>query len=115
MLFNMNYTIQNSSQYFENSPFQTMFKLYKNEFLIINANIRDMLINLDKLNLFLYDLEYTFLIIGITETWLRTYNVDCYLINGYSDNYNIRQNKPGGGVFFFVANILHNTLRKYIN
>ena len=44
------------------------FVEYKHDFSILNANIRDMAANLDKLKLLIDDLEYTFPIIGITKT-----------------------------------------------
>ena len=61
-------------------------------------------------------LEYLYLfpIIGITETWLMTHNADCFFMNGYSHEYDIRQNKAGGGVSFFIENRLIYTRRKYI-
>ena len=114
MLFNMNDTIKNSSRYFDTSHFRTSFDKYKHYFSILNANIRGMATNLDKLKLFIEDLDYTFPIIGITETWLKSHNVDCHFINGYSHEYDIRLNRAGGGVSLFVANSLMYTRRKDI-
>ena len=114
MLFNMNDTIKNSSRYFDTSHFRTSFHKYKHYFSILNANIRGMATNLDKLKLFIEDLDYTFPIIGITETWLKSHNVDCHFINGYSHEYDIRLNRTGGGVSLFVANSLMYTHRKDI-
>ena len=64
----MNDTIQNSSRYFNTSHFRTSFEKYKHYFSILNANIRGMVTNLDNLKFFIEDLDYTFPIIGITET-----------------------------------------------
>ena len=47
---------------------------------ILNANIIGMVTNLDKLKLFIDDLDYTF---EITEIWTKTHNVDGNFINGY--------------------------------
>ena len=74
----MSDTIQNSSRYLDASHFRKSFVKYKNDLSILNANIRDMAANLDKLKLLRDDLEYTFQIIGITETWLKAHNVDCH-------------------------------------
>ena len=52
MLLNMNDTIKNSSRYFDTSHFRTIFHKYKHYFSILNANIRGMATNLDKLKLF---------------------------------------------------------------
>ena len=83
----MNDTIQNSSRYLDASQSRKSFVNYKNDFSILNTNMRGMTTNLDKLKLLVDDLEYTFLIIGITETWLKAHNVDCHFINGYSHEY----------------------------
>ena len=64
MLFNMNDTIKNSSRYYDTSHFRTSFEKYKNYFSILNANIRGMATNLDKVKLFIEDLDYTFPIIA---------------------------------------------------
>ena len=79
MLYNMNDTIYNSSRYFDNSTFRITFNNYKIKFSILNANIRGVSTNLDKFKLFLDDLDYTFPIIGLTETWLKPHNVDFIL------------------------------------
>ena len=55
MLFGMNDTIQNSSRYLDASHFRKSFVKYKNDFSILNANIRGMAANLDKLQLFIDD------------------------------------------------------------
>ena len=114
MLFDMNDTIQNSSRYLDASHFRKSFVKYKNDFSILNANIRGMAANLDNLKLLIGDLEYTFPIIGITETWMKAHNVDCHFINGYSHEYNIRPNRTGGGVSIFIANSLMYTRRRDI-
>ena len=71
--------------------------------------------NIDKLKLLIDDLEYTFPIIGITETWLKAHNVDCHFINRYSHEYDIRPNRTGGGVSLFIANSLMYTRRSDIH
>ena len=114
ILFNMNDTIKNSSKYMDNSLFRTTFKMYKNNFSSLHANIRGMVTNFDKLKLLIDDLDFTFSFISITENWLRIHNVDCFFMNGYSHEYDIRQNKAGGGVSFFIENRLIYTRRKYI-
>ena len=63
----MNNTIKNSSRYFDTSHFRTSFEKYKHYFSILNANIRGMATTLDKLKLFIEDLDYTFPIIGLQK------------------------------------------------
>ena len=115
MLFDMNDTIHNSSRYLDASHFRKYFVKYKNDFSILNANIRGMAANLDKLKLLIDDLEYTFPIIGITETCLKAHNVDCHFINGHSHEYDIRPNRTGGGVSLFIANSIMYTRRRDIH
>ena len=96
MLYNMNDTINISSRYFGNSTSRITFNKNKNTFYILNANIRGLSTNLDKFKLLLDDLDYTFPIIGLTETWLKPHNV-LFFIKGYSHEYNIRSKRTGGG------------------
>ena len=78
MLYNMNDIINNSSRYFGNSTFRTTFNKCTKKFYILNANISDVSTNLDKFKLLLDDLDYTFPIIGLTETWLKPHSVECF-------------------------------------
>ena len=55
-----------------------------------------------------------FQIIGLTETWLKPHNVDCFFIKGYSHEYNIRPKRTGGGVSLFIADSLIFTCRNNI-
>ena len=66
MLYNMNDTINNSSRYFDNNTFLTIFNKYTNTFSILNANIRGVSTNLDKFILLFDDLDYTFPIFILT-------------------------------------------------
>ena len=81
---------------------------------ILNANIRGVSTNLDKFKLLLDDLDYTFPIIGLTETWLKPHNVDSFFIKGYSHEYNIRPKRTGRGVSRFIADSLIFTRRNDI-
>ena len=101
MLFNMNDIIQNSSRYLDASHFR---ESYKNNLSTLNANIRDMDTNLDKLKLVIDDLDYTFPLIRSTEIWRKAHDVGCHFINGYSHKYDISPNRTGGGVSLFIAN-----------
>ena len=56
-------------------------------------------------------MDYTFPTIGLTETWLKPHNVDCFLIKGYSHEYNIRPMRTGGGFSLFIADSLTFTRR----
>ena len=71
---------------------------------MVNANIIGIDTSLDKFKFLLYDLDHSFPIIGLTETWLKPHNVDCFFITGYLHEYNLRHNRVGGGVSFFISN-----------
>ena len=71
MLFNMNDTIQYSSRYYDNCTFRASFNKHTNIFSMLNANIRGIATNLYKFEFLLDDLDHSFPIIGLTETWLN--------------------------------------------
>ena len=91
----MNDTINNSSRYFDNRMFRSTFNKYNNYFSILNANIISVDTNLNRLNFFLDDVDYTFPIIEITETSHQPHNLDCFSVKGYSHEYNVRPNRTG--------------------
>ena len=68
ILFNMNDTIHNSSRYYDNCTCRATFNKHTNIFSMLNANIRGIATNLDKLKILLDDLDHLFPIIGLTET-----------------------------------------------
>ena len=75
ILFNMNDTIHNSSRYYDNCSFRANFNKHTHIFSMLNANIRGIATNLDKFKFLLDDLDHSFPIIGLTETWLKLHNV----------------------------------------
>ena len=54
---------------------------------ILNANIRGMRTNLDDFKVLLKNLNYTFPIIGVTETWLKPHNVKHFYPENYSNEF----------------------------
>ena len=66
--------------------------------MILNANIRDMRTNLDDFKVLL---NYTFPIIGVTDTWLKPHNVENR--KNYSHDFDIRHKKTGVGVSLFLT------------
>ena len=114
ILFNMNDTIHNSSRYYDNCSFRATFNKHTHIFSMLNANIRGIATNLEKFKFLLDDLDHSFPIIGLTETWLKPHNVDCFFIKGYSHEYNLRHNRVGGGVSLFISNKIMYLLRNDI-
>ena len=52
--------------------------------------------------------NYTFSIIGVTETWLKPHNVENFYLENYSHVFDIRHKKTRGGVSpFLTSNIIY--------
>ena len=98
ILYYINDAIQNYSRYCDTSSFRDTCKNLTNKLSILNANIRGMRTNLDGFKVLLKNLNYTFPIIGVTDTWLKPHNVE-----NYSHEFDIRHKKTGGGVSLFLT------------
>ena len=103
ILYYINDAIRNSSKYYDTSSFRDTFKNLTNKLSILNANIRGMRTNLDDFKVLLKNLNYTFPIIGVTETWLKPHNVENFYLENYSHEFDIRHKKTGGGVSLFLT------------
>ena len=71
---------------------------------ILHLNIRSIPRNLSSLQTYLNNLDIQFSVIGISETWLKPYNVDCYGMDGYKEEHLYRSERMGGGVSLYVMN-----------
>ena len=49
------------------------------------------------------NINYTFPIIGVTETWLKPHNVENLFLENYSHEFDIIHKKTGGGVSLFLT------------
>ena len=82
---------------------------------ILIANIRDMRTNLDDFKVLLKILNYTFPIIGVTETWLKPPNVETFYLENYSHEFDIRHKKTGGGIsLFLTSNMMYSRMNDII-
>ena len=70
--------------------------------------------NLNKLKLHLDNLNHTFSIIAISESWLTSTNKDLYHMKGYTHKYKIREHRAGGGVSLFINNNIRYEIRSDI-
>ena len=59
--------------------------------------------NLDDFKVLLKNQNYTFPIIGVTETWLKPHNVEHFYLENYSHEFDIRHKKTGAGVSLFLT------------
>ena len=71
---------------------------------ILHLNIRSIPRNLSSLQTYLNNLDIQFSVVGISETWLKPYNVDCYGMDGYREEHSYRSERMGGGVSLYVMN-----------
>ena len=105
--YNDNTVLDNVNQcdYFLDDSFAKKCKQQKvddNFYSTIHINIRSIPKNLEKLERFIENINYNFSVIGISETWLNSGNVDCYGLNGYNHYYLYREHKRGGGVSLYI-------------
>ena len=74
-------------------------------------NIRGIKRNLTSFESYLDLLNHQFILIGITETWLRDGDCDLYNTSNYRIVKNHRQDRSGGGVALFVQNNVKYSIR----
>ena len=107
-MYYINDAIQNSSRYYDTSSFRDTLKNLTSKLSILNANIRGRGTNLDDFKVLLKNLNYTFPIIGVTETWLKPHNVEIFYLENYSHELYIIHKKTGGGVsLFLTSNVIY--------
>ena len=76
----------------------------------MHLNIRSLPKNIGKLCDFLSLMDNKSTIIGLSETWLHSDNVDLYEIPEYTSVHVTRPSKKGGGVLLYVHSSLVSTL-----
>ena len=81
------------------------------KFGIIHFNIRSMPRNFDVAEILLFNLNYDFSVIALTETWLTPNNYDCYGLHGYCMESKHRYTKSGGGVALLIKESLRYNVR----
>ena len=73
-------------------------------FSLLHLNARSLFNKINHLNILLSEINHSFSIIGISETWLDDTSGPIISIPDYTFIYNNRKNKTGGGVGLFVSN-----------
>lgn len=76
-------------------------------FSMLHLNIRSIVNKYEDLQAYITYLQYTFSVIGLTETWLNTENNNKYQIPQYKYIGKMRENKQGGGVGLYVNKAYH--------
>ena len=74
----------------------------EDEFSLMHLNIRSLPKNIGKLSNFLSLIDNKFSIIGLSETWLHSDNVELYEVPDYRSIHVTRPNKKGGGGCHYI-------------
>ena len=80
-------------------------RTYSNGLSFLLLNIRSLTRNIDELEIFLSNIPNKFTVVGISETWLQTFEHNCD-IKGYNFVHNYRKDKTGGGVGLYLDSTL---------
>uniref|UniRef100_A0A3Q3BKX6 Reverse transcriptase domain-containing protein n=1 Tax=Kryptolebias marmoratus TaxID=37003 RepID=A0A3Q3BKX6_KRYMA len=94
------FPVVKDSEYYDVEQFQNINTTYG--LSIIHFNCRSVNANLSKITDYLQQLNRTFSIIALSETWLNDSNIDNIYFDGYELYYKNRSNKRGGGVALLV-------------
>ena len=84
-------------------------------FSLMHFNIRSVPKHYHEFTLFLECISDTFAVIGLSETWFTTSNVDCYKFVGYNIVNDTRINRPGGGASLLVNTNISYKVRGDLN
>ena len=85
-----------------NKKVEPFTKTAENCLSILHLNIRSAVKNLDNFSTYMEGLNHAFPLIGLSETWFRPANKDCYGIDGYKAEHNCRPVRTGGGVSIYI-------------
>lgn len=84
-------------------------------FSLIHFNVRSMLKNFDEFYIYLINLNHSFSVIGLCETWLTNVNADYCNIPNYVSEHKFRSNRNGGGVSLFIRENIRYKLRNDVS
>ena len=79
-----------------------MAKCDNDYFSMLHLNIRSAVKNLDKFSSYIMGLNHVFPLIGLSETWFKDINKDCYGLDGYKAEHTCRTIRTGGGVSVYI-------------
>ena len=95
---NSNYYIEDSFNKYVKRNCYEREKIY-----FVHSNIRSIPANLTAFMTYMSNVKCDFSIIGFSETWLNSSNIDTYGIDGYSHVGLTREMRKGGGVSLFIC------------
>ena len=95
---------EQESLYYDSERFNRDIIYNKNNFSLINLNIRSLMANEDAFNALICSLRTRFDVFCFTESWLNSSTVDLVHFDNYSSLHSLRPSKRGGGVSIFIHN-----------
>ena len=84
------------------------------KFSFFHLNIRSTKKNFGDLQILLNNLDNKFTCIALTETWLKSHNVQLYDLEGYTHESITRASKPGGGISMYVDEKINYKVRTHL-
>jgi hypothetical protein len=105
------------TQYYQVDALNNKTKTYNDNsyFSIFHTNIHSTKQNYDNLNQLLSLITHKFTVLALTETWLKSHNVDLYPIEGYQHEHSTRAIKTGGGISLYIQEQLDYKIRSELN
>lgn len=97
--------------YMTPEEFGLKYNCTESNFSILNANIRSISKNFEKLKECLKTLDHEFTIIGLSETHLKESPSEYYNLNGYNIEFTNRVERQKGGVCLYVSSSIKYKLR----
>ena len=73
-----------------------------NTLSVLQLNGRSIVKNFDNLKLLLKSIHNTFYVISICETWFNEFNMNLFVLQGYTSFHTIRNHKKAGGVSIYI-------------
>ena len=102
------------NSYTANSSYYTLWQfidnVHKSKDSPIMQNCRSLNANFTDFRILLETLDFSFDVIGLTETWLNESNADVFQLEIYDFCHKNRVAKHGGGVAFFIKSIFSSFL-----
>lgn len=103
----MNQSVTDSCKYLLDDEFRTASdQIHNPSVSLLHVNVRSLPKNFDLLALTIFNLNFPFSVIGISETWLHKDNSDYYVLDNYSNVHRCREDKIGGGVSLYISSKL---------
>ena len=99
----------NRSKYYDSDKFNSEIIHNKDNFSILNLNIRSITANIDACNAFLSTLNNKFDILSFTESWLNDSSKNLINLEDYYSFHTLRPVNRGGGVSIFIKNYLNSS------